>query len=124
MNVPGGSITLAGPTLVSFLGQSGAPGHLIDTAEITAVGSGHLINFANSSALGPDYFDLTITPESTTPAVPEPSTLLLLTTGAPRPLTIEWQSVDLHVNRNQIAVSAKAQQPIMNYRKKEAARLG
>jgi hypothetical protein len=76
----GGGFLLEGAPLVKLLGQSGTPGHLIDTAEITAVGSFSLINFANSSLQGPDYFEVTITPE-TTPSVPEPSTILLLTTG-------------------------------------------
>jgi hypothetical protein len=31
---------------------------------------------------------------------------------------------DFHVDRNQINVAVKAQQPVMVYRKKEAARLG
>jgi hypothetical protein len=81
INVPGGGITLAGAPLASLLGQSGTPGHFIDTAEITAVGSGRLIDLASSPKLGPDYYYLTITPE-TDPSIPEPSTLLLLTTGA------------------------------------------
>jgi hypothetical protein len=33
-------------------------------------------------------------------------------------------SVDFHVDGNQIRVSVSAQQPVMVYRKKEAARLG
>jgi hypothetical protein len=43
-----------------------------------------LIDFANSIK-GPDYYRLTITPETappTPPAVPEPATLLLVATGS------------------------------------------
>jgi hypothetical protein len=72
-------VTLSGPVLVSLIGQSGTPGNLIDTAEITGVGHYRLINLQNSSFNEPDYFALTIDQE-TTPA-PEPSTLTLLATG-------------------------------------------
>ena len=70
---------LAGPTLISFVSSTGAT----DTDAINP-GSYRLIDFANSIT-GPDYYNLTITPETTPPtppAVPEPPTLLLLTTGA------------------------------------------
>ena len=67
---------LAGPTLISFVSSSGN----YDTAAIDP-GSYQLIDFANS-VKGPDYYHLTITPETTPPTVPEPPTLLLLTTGA------------------------------------------
>ncbi|MBB5318453.1 PEP-CTERM sorting domain-containing protein [Tunturibacter empetritectus] len=72
-------ITLAGPPLISFVSSSGN----FDTAAIDS-GSYQLIDYANSIK-GPDYYHLTITPATTPPtppAVPEPSTLLLLTTGA------------------------------------------
>jgi hypothetical protein len=70
---------LAGPTLISFVSSTGS----FDTAAIDT-GSYRLIDFANSIK-GPDYYYLTITPETTPPtppAVPEPSTLILLSTGA------------------------------------------
>jgi hypothetical protein len=70
---------LAGPTLISFVSSTGT----YDTAAIDT-GSYRLIDFANSIK-GPDYYYLTITPETTPPtppAVPEPPTLLLLSTGA------------------------------------------
>jgi hypothetical protein len=70
-------ITLAGPVLISFVSSSGN----FDTAAIDS-GSYQLLDLANSIK-GPDYYHLTITPETTPPpAVPEPPTLLLLTTGA------------------------------------------
>jgi hypothetical protein len=70
---------LAGPRLISFVSSTGS----FDTAAIDT-GSYQLIDLANSIK-GPDYYHLTITPETTPPnppAVPEPPTLLLLTTGA------------------------------------------
>jgi hypothetical protein len=69
-------ITLAGPLLISFVSSSGN----FDTAAIIP-GSYTLINLTNSIK-GPDYYHLTITPETTPPAVPEPPTLVLLATGA------------------------------------------
>jgi hypothetical protein len=75
-------ITLAGPPLISFVSSSGTPGNSFDTAAIDP-GSYQLLDFANSIK-GPDYYHLTIAPETTPPnppAVPEPSTLLFLTTG-------------------------------------------
>jgi hypothetical protein len=70
---------LAGSQLISFVSSSGN----FDTAAIDP-GSYQLIDFANSIK-SPDYYHLTITPETTSPTppfVPEPPTLLLLTTGA------------------------------------------
>jgi hypothetical protein len=70
---------LAGPTLISFVSSTGN----FDTAAIDT-GSYQLIDLANSIK-GPDYYHLTIAPETNPPnppAVPEPPTLLLLTTGA------------------------------------------
>jgi hypothetical protein len=67
------NINLAGPILISLVSSSGN----FDTAAIDP-GSYQLIDFANSSK-GPDYYALTITPE--TGRVPEPSTLPLLATG-------------------------------------------
>jgi len=75
-------ITLAGPPLISFISQTGTPGNLFDTAAINS-GSYQLIDLANSIK-GPDFYHLTIAPETTPinpPAVPEPATLLLLATG-------------------------------------------
>jgi hypothetical protein len=65
-----------GGPLISFVSSSGN----FDTAAIDP-GSYQLIDFANSIK-GPDYYHLTITPETNPPVVPEPPTLLLLTTGA------------------------------------------
>jgi len=76
-------ITLAGPPLISLVSSSGTPGNYFDTAAIDP-GSYRLIDYANSTPKGPDYYYLTITPETTPPtppAVPEPTTLLLLATG-------------------------------------------
>jgi hypothetical protein len=70
---------LAGPTLISFVSSTGTT----DTAAIDP-GSYGLIDFAHSIT-GPDYYNLTITPETTPPpppAVPEPPTIFLLATGA------------------------------------------
>jgi hypothetical protein len=70
---------LAGPTLISFVSSTGN----FDTAAIDP-GSYQLIDYANSIT-GPDYYDLSITPQTTPPnppTVPEPSTLILLSTGA------------------------------------------
>jgi hypothetical protein len=69
-------ITLAGSPLISLVSSSGS----FDTAAIDS-GSYRLIDYA-TSITGPDYYDLTITPETTPPAVPEPSTLFLFATGA------------------------------------------
>jgi hypothetical protein len=66
---------LYGPVLVSPSLQPGAPG--TDTALIHT-GSFTLLDFALSSAAGPYYVNLTITPQSTTP---EPSSFTLLATG-------------------------------------------
>jgi PEP-CTERM motif len=82
LSVSGGcyGFLLEGAPPAKLIGQSGTPGHLVDWAEITAVGSFALPN-AYSKPLNPDYFYLTITPE-TAPSVPEPSTILLLATGS------------------------------------------
>ena len=72
------NLAVGGP-LISFVSSNGS----FDTAAIDT-GSYRLIDFANSIK-GPDYYYLTITPETTPPpppAVPEPSTLILLSTGA------------------------------------------
>lgn len=70
------NITLTGIPLISFVSQSGTPGHLIDTGKFNT-GSYSLLDIANSSPKEPDFFTVTIAP-----SVPEPSTILLLTTGA------------------------------------------
>jgi PEP-CTERM motif len=75
-------ITLAGPPLISFVSSSGTPGNSFDTAAINP-GSYQLIDLANSIK-APDYYRLTIAPETAPPnppAVPEPTTFLLLATG-------------------------------------------
>jgi PEP-CTERM motif len=70
-------INLAGDgPLISFVSSTGS----FDTAAIDS-GSYRLIDYFHSIT-GPDYYYLTITPETTPPAVPEPSTLILLSTGA------------------------------------------
>ena len=67
---------LYGPVLISPGSDPNAPPNyltaLIDTGSFT------LLDFERSSAAGPYYVNLTITPQSTTP---EPSTLLLFATG-------------------------------------------
>jgi hypothetical protein len=71
----GHSYLLDGPVLISALSGGTQPGTdtvLIDT------GSFALLDLQLSSAEGPYYFHLTITPQS---ATPEPSTLLLFATG-------------------------------------------
>jgi hypothetical protein len=76
------SFLLTGPVLISPLPQTGTPGHLIDTAAI-ATGS-FTLGDNDVSPKGPIDFELTITPQSTTPPntdAPEPSTLLLFATG-------------------------------------------
>jgi hypothetical protein len=71
----GDSYLLSGGMLVSGLSGGTQPG--TDTALINT-GSFTLLDLQLSSPAGPDYFHLTITPES---ATPEPSTLLLFATG-------------------------------------------